>query len=721
MFVVSRRMAWLVASVLAVLLGISILPASAWNGEADEPALYSACVGPALEDAGFTDVRRYPADTRDAIDCLAHYEITFGTGPDTFAPDDPVRRKHMALFLTRAAGPAGIDLPRPSNRPAEDFRDVAGLSIRTREAIDQLVQLGITQGKTRTTFDPDATVTRRQMALFLYRFLELAPVGPGGIAVEDAFPDDRHFEDLGNLPLNVYEAVRTLFEMGVVEGTSSTTFSPARPVTRAEMALAITRMLGHTNARPAGITVQTDGVVVDAEADAEVVISIRDRWHRPVTDALVDMFEWDVPDSRRVDPFDAQGRCEDDQVRAAFGNDPCVIGQSDDTTDVDGNLVYDVFVDEDLTLWAWTGDLRDRFDLDRTEYVSIEFTAVEPPDAFKVTDDMHPEAEKMLYGRSVTFTFQLVDVDGKPVSREDVEIEIRTEERSKTSENQLASRTTRTYYTDSGGQVTIPYHINRARYGDSDTESELNVIVVDRSGLGLDDATTVGVTSNPLVWSRDAREPTTLVLSQTLVYHTAESSGARNRVTATLIDQYGDPVRGETVHFRSDDDAGLGVDSTDGALAKENYRKDTSRRGEATVTYVRNSANPGIETFSHTPAETSTDTYVEGESGVTVTGMVEHYWVLPASQGPAPQGTTEGELVHHDTRRSTFVIKPTSGGPFTIAYDSRDYYYQGTSPIGYDVFLERVMARVMEGDTLTLRADVTSHRASATNTFTIVP
>ena len=81
-------------------------------------------------------------------------------------------------------------------------------------------------------------------------------------------PDDRHFEDLGNQPLRVYEAVRALFEMGVVEGTSRNTFSPGRPVTRAEMALAITRMLGHTNARPAGITIQTDGVVVDAEADA---------------------------------------------------------------------------------------------------------------------------------------------------------------------------------------------------------------------------------------------------------------------------------------------------------------------------------------------------------------------------------------------------------------------------------------------------------------------
>ncbi|WP_420612004.1 hypothetical protein [Candidatus Spongiisocius sp.] len=33
-----------------------------------------------------------------------------------------------------------------------------------------------------------------------------------------------------------------------------------------------------------------------------------------------------------------------------------------------------------------------------------------------MTDDLHPEAKKVMYGDSVTFTFQLVDEDGKPVA-----------------------------------------------------------------------------------------------------------------------------------------------------------------------------------------------------------------------------------------------------------------------------------------------------------------
>ncbi len=697
----SRIMVWSAVAVLSVLLGLSMVPAAAWNGEADEPALYSACVGPALEDAGFSDIRTYPAETRQAINCLAHYGITYGTHAGSFSSDAPVLRSHMALFLVRAAGPAGIDVPRPTGRAAAGFTDVEGLSDETRDAINQLLQMGIAVGKTHSAFAPHDTVTRRQMVLFLYRFLDLAPVGPGGVDVDDVFPDDTHFEDLGDVPIRVYDMVRTLFEMGVVEGTSNSTFSPDRPLTRAQMALLISRMLGHTNARPAGVTIQTDGIVVDASADAEVVISARDRWHRPLVDALVDVFESAEPYSRSTDLFDSRGRCEETEVRALLGADPCEIDQSDETTDADGNLVYELFVDEDLTLWAWSGDLRDRFDVDSTEYVSIEFTVVPPPDAFKVTDDMRPHALQMPYGRSVTFTFQLVDEDGKQVRREDEQIEITTEERSG---GRLARRQTRSHYTDSAGRVTLRYRIDRPRYGDRDGDSLLDVIVLESSGLDVIDETTVGVldTDVSLVWSSEDDEATTLVLTQTVSYHTAVTSGSggRNRVFATLLDQYGDPVRGELIHFKSGDDEGLGTDASDPNMAKEAFRKTTNSRGEATVAYFRDSAEPDIELI---------DALVEDIPGVTVE-TTEHYWVRPA-----PAGETTGELKHHDARRNTLVIKPDTGGPYVITYDSEDQFNNGTDTENYATFREEVM----EGNTLTVV--VSGHRASDTNRFTRNP
>ena len=91
-----------------------------------------------------------------------------------------------------------------------------------------------------------------------------------------------------------------------------------------------------------------------------------------------------------------------------------MIDLDDETTDEDGNLVYELIANEDLVVWAWTGDLDDEFDLDRTEYVSVQVTAVEPATHILITDDLHPKAIKVPYGRSVTFTFQLVDQYGRP-------------------------------------------------------------------------------------------------------------------------------------------------------------------------------------------------------------------------------------------------------------------------------------------------------------------
>ena len=238
----------------------------------------------------------------------------------------------------------------------------------------------------------------------------------------------------------------------MTNGTSRTRFSPGAPVTRSQMALFITRMLAHTNARPAGITVQTGVTTVIAEETADLVISVRDDDYRSAEDASVDLFHA----LSRKEAFESGGECSDD-VTAEFGDDPCIIDVADETTDGDGNLLYELAVDEGLVLWAWTGDQRDRFDLDDTDFVSVEFTAVKPAVGFLLTDDMHPDALKLQFGSSVTFTFQLVDEDDEQVAQEGMEILIRTEERR---DDRTVRRRTRTYYTDSSGEVRLSYQIS---------------------------------------------------------------------------------------------------------------------------------------------------------------------------------------------------------------------------------------------------------------------
>ena len=218
---------------------------------------------------------------------MVHYGIMKGTSSTTFEPDEGVTREQMALILIRAAGPAGIDVPAVRD---QGFRDIGELSRESRDSINQLAQLGITKGRTATTYVPDRVVNRRQMAQFFTRFLKLAPVGEGGVDVDTVTPDDRVFTDIEQLPHDPYTAIRLIYELGVTKGTTATTYSPAGPVTRAQMALFISRMLSHTNARPAGITMQVEDTSVTAADTVDLVVSVRDKNHMPRADGSVDLF-----------------------------------------------------------------------------------------------------------------------------------------------------------------------------------------------------------------------------------------------------------------------------------------------------------------------------------------------------------------------------------------------------------------------------------------------
>ena len=106
----------------------------------------------------FTDVTNDAQD--DAISWMANNEITTGTSPTTFAPDDTLRRAQVAAFLHRLAG-------EPSAPPHSFIDVVAGWQ---QDPVSWMSHTGITTGTSPTTFDPDGTLTRAQLITFLYRY-----------------------------------------------------------------------------------------------------------------------------------------------------------------------------------------------------------------------------------------------------------------------------------------------------------------------------------------------------------------------------------------------------------------------------------------------------------------------------------------------------------------------------------------------------------------------
>jgi hypothetical protein len=236
MFATFRRFRRHVAVLTALALLASVLvavPAVAADPEADFGATFDAC-GDA-PDAEFTDVPSAHANAGD-IDCIAYYGITKGTSATTYAPNMSVSREHMALFLVRLAGLVGIDVPSAGDT---GFSDTADLSANSQAAISQLRQLEITQGTSDTTYSPNMSVTREHMALFLVRLAGLV-----GIDVPSA--GDTGFSDTADLSANSQAAISQLRQLGITQGTSDTTYSPADSVNhskRGNMALFIARLM----------------------------------------------------------------------------------------------------------------------------------------------------------------------------------------------------------------------------------------------------------------------------------------------------------------------------------------------------------------------------------------------------------------------------------------------------------------------------------------------
>ena len=549
-------------------------------------------------------------------------------------------------------------------------------------------------------------------------------MGEGGVDVESVIPDDRVFTDIEKLPHDPYNAIRLIYELGVTKGTTSTTYSPKDPVTRGQMALFVSRMLAHTNARPAGITMQVEDTSVTADDTVDLVVSLRDENHEPMVDEPIDLFYVAEGDAG----FVSSGRCSGKAIREA-GNNRCVIDLGDETTDGDGNLFYTMEIPESLTVYAWTGDRNDRFDIDSTDHASLDFAVSKSPDGFLITDDMVDGAlaqqgsslsgMRMPFGATVTFTFQVVDEDLNPVAVEDAEIRVLSEE---WNDNRRGAPRTRTYTTDSSGRVQLPFRLTDPDPDTNDPHGELNLDVLRHDYTHLTDKSTVKIntTSNRLRWSDDDSEPRFLLLEQSSVYSRATATGsAHNRVTGTLLNQYGDPVRGKRVHFVSGDEHGLYSKLNDDNFqnldeAQNAHRRTTSRRGVATVNYTRNSNASGIETI---------DAFVQDCTSCTATA--KHYWVNNTPRNLEEFGVT---IRHYDADADTLVfevIGVANEGLYAITFDAFDHFFDdatGTAlPIGYEAFKEALAEHQADGTigSLTIDVNITGAGSDDVNSYTL--
>ena len=179
---------------------------------ADNEAFEVPEPGPSFGDI---DDARFP----EAIEWLVEQGITTGCAADLFCPKGEVTRGQMASFIARAR-----NLPAATS---DHFTDDDGAT--HEDDINRIAEAGITSGCGPSAFCPQRTLTRAEMASFLARALDLP------VATQDWFDDDDGRTHEAN--------INRLAEAHVTSGCGTRRFCPTRTVTRDEMAAFLYRAL----------------------------------------------------------------------------------------------------------------------------------------------------------------------------------------------------------------------------------------------------------------------------------------------------------------------------------------------------------------------------------------------------------------------------------------------------------------------------------------------
>ncbi len=161
---------------------------------------------------------------------MAAMLIAQGVNASEFAPQRDVTRAEFVSFLARAFNlAAGAD-------EAGQFADVdAGKWYAN--AVQAAFQAGIINGTSRTTFSPEDTITREQMAMMLLNAYAYQNGEQAAAAVGSGFADQSSFSGWAR------DAVQAAQGLGLVNGRGNNLFVPQGQLTRAESMQAILNLL----------------------------------------------------------------------------------------------------------------------------------------------------------------------------------------------------------------------------------------------------------------------------------------------------------------------------------------------------------------------------------------------------------------------------------------------------------------------------------------------
>ena len=154
-----------------------------------------------------------------AVDYVAENGIMSGVSAREFAPNAGFSRAMLAQTLYAMSG-------KPAVKAESAFADVAA-SAWYADAVNWAAKKGYVSGVGEGMFAPDASITREQMALILYRYA--GSPDASGMALKE-------FADGGSVSAYAVDAVRWAVHEGLISGMENNTLAPQGTATRAQVA-----------------------------------------------------------------------------------------------------------------------------------------------------------------------------------------------------------------------------------------------------------------------------------------------------------------------------------------------------------------------------------------------------------------------------------------------------------------------------------------------------
>ena len=169
-------------------------------------------------DTRFDDVAK-SAWYYNAVEYVAENGIMSGVSAREFAPNAGFSRAMLAQTLYAMSG-------KPAVKAESTFADVAA-NAWYADAVNWAAEKGYVSGVGDGKFAPDASVTREQMALILYRYA--GSPDASGMA-------QKEFADSSSVSAYAVDAIRWAVHEGLISGMENNTLAPQGTATRAQVA-----------------------------------------------------------------------------------------------------------------------------------------------------------------------------------------------------------------------------------------------------------------------------------------------------------------------------------------------------------------------------------------------------------------------------------------------------------------------------------------------------